>query len=108
MYQEVAIGHFAAAHADGALVVDVREPHEYESGHVPGAQLIPLGVLVHRAAELPKGRAIYVICQSGSRSQHAAALLHQLGHDVRTVLGGFAHWASAGHPVVRGMRANAG
>ncbi len=107
MFQEVDLSHFVAAHADGALVVDVREPHEYEAGHVPGAHLLPLGTLGHRARELPAGRPIYVVCQSGSRSRAAAAHLHQLGHDVRSLLGGIGGWISAGHPVIRGARANA-
>ncbi len=107
MFQEVDLSHFSAAHADGALVVDVREPHEYESGHVPGARLIPLGILAHHAADLPSDRPIYVVCQSGGRSRSAAAFLHQLGHDVRSVLGGTGAWIAAGRPVVRGVRANA-
>jgi rhodanese-related sulfurtransferase len=39
---EVDLDAFAAAQAGGALVIDVREPHEYASGHVPGARLVPL------------------------------------------------------------------
>ena len=41
---------FAAAHADGALVIDVREPMEYLAGHVPGARLIPMGQLASRTS----------------------------------------------------------
>lgn len=62
---EADLGTFAAAHADGALVIDVREPFEYVSGHVPGARLIPLARLPQHAHELPAGEPVYVICQSG-------------------------------------------
>jgi rhodanese-related sulfurtransferase len=50
--REVDLAAFAAAHAGGAVVIDVREPDEYLSGHVPGAQLIPLGRLPLRLANL--------------------------------------------------------
>jgi hypothetical protein len=42
---EVDLDAFAVAHACGAVVIDLREPYEYASGHVPGARLIPLGSL---------------------------------------------------------------
>ncbi len=106
MISEVDVRNFIAAHADGAHVLDVREPHEYASGHVPGARLVPLSTVPDVAHELPVGQPIYVICQSGSRSRIAAGHLARIGHDVRSVIGGTSGWISAGRPVVRGMRAN--
>ena len=106
MISEVDVRNFIAAHADGAHVLDVREPHEYASGHVPGARLVPLSTVPDVAHELPVGQPSYVICQSGSRSRIAAAHLARIGHDVRSVIGGTSGWISAGRPVVRGMRAN--
>ncbi len=106
MISEVDVRNFIAAHADGAHVLDVREPHEYASGHVPGARLVPLSTVPDVAHELPVGQPIYVICQSGSRSRIAAAHLARIGHDVRSVIGGTSGWIGAGRPVVRGMRAN--
>ena len=106
MISEVDVRTFIAAHADGAHVLDVREPHEYESGHVPGARLVPLSTVPDVAHELPLGSPIYVICQSGSRSRVAARHLAQIGHDVRSVIGGTSGWVGAGRPVVRGLRAN--
>ncbi len=61
------------------VVVDVREPWEYQQGHVPGAVLIPLGQLARRAGELDPQKPVAVICASGSRSQSAAAVLGQKG-----------------------------
>ena len=57
MVPEVDVHTFAAAHSDGALVIDVREPDEYVAGHVPGAKLIPLARLPHHAGGLPGRRA---------------------------------------------------
>jgi len=58
---EVPLSAFAAAHSDGAIVVDVREPGEYVTGHVPGATLVPMGQVVSRMSELPKDMPIYLI-----------------------------------------------
>ena len=102
--QEVDVHTFAAAYADGAFVIDVREPFEYEAGHVPGARLIPLGALPRHAGALPTGRPVYVICASGNRSLTAARWLAQLGVDARSVAGGTGAWANLGHPVVRGSQ----
>ncbi|HUX04127.1 MAG TPA: rhodanese-like domain-containing protein [Acidimicrobiales bacterium] len=106
MVSEVDVHSFSAAHADGALVLDVREPHEYVQGHVPGARLVPLATVPDVVHELPSGEPIYVICQSGSRSRLAAQHLSHIGRDARTVVGGVSGWLSAGRPVVRGSRAN--
>lgn len=66
---EISVEVFAAAHADGAFVVDVREPFEYVGGHVPGARLVPVGQLPSRVRELPRDERVYVICASGNRSR---------------------------------------
>jgi rhodanese-related sulfurtransferase len=102
MVQEVDVHTFAAAHADGALIIDVREPYEYCSGHVPGARLLPLDAVPQRAGELPKGQPVFVICASGNRSQTAAWWLSGAGMDAWSVAGGTSGWMSAGFPVVYG------
>ena len=61
------------------FLLDVREQWEYQEGHVPGAQLIPLGELEHRVNEVPRDRPILAICHSGQRSFAAAAYLQRLG-----------------------------
>lgn len=82
---------------DCPMVVDVREPWEYQQGHVPGAKLIPLGQLSARVAELDPERPVAVICASGSRSQSAAALLGQKGFKtVYNVSGGTGAWMYSG------------
>jgi len=101
--REVALAAFAAAHRDGAFVVDVREPGEYAGGHVPGATLAPMGELPSRLTELPKDRPVYVICASGNRSLSMTSVLIRAGHDAYSVSGGTGAWAHAGHPIARGV-----
>src|SRR2546423_8990506 len=57
------------------FLLDVREPWEYEAGHVPGAQLIPLSELEQRVNEVPRDRPVLAICHSGQRSLAAARYL---------------------------------
>jgi len=103
---EVDVWSFTAAHADGAYVLDVREPYEYVAGHVPGARLVPLSTVSDTVSELPTNQPIYVICQGGNRSRMAALELARHGRDARSVVGGTSGWIGAGQPVVRGARQN--
>lgn len=105
MVPEIDIRSFAAAHADGAFVVDVREDSEYADGHVPAAVWIPLRDIPRRAAQLPRGQTIHVICATGNRSIAAAEALRAAGFDAVSVAGGTTAWANAGRPLVRGTRA---
>jgi len=78
-------------------IVDVREPWEYQQGHVPGALLIPLGQLSMRVSELNPERPVAVICATGNRSQSAAALLGQKGFKtIYNVAGGTSAWKYKG------------
>ena len=84
------------------FLLDVREPWEFEAGHVPGARLIPLAELEDRVNEVPRDRPILAICHSGQRSLAAAGYLIQLGYAaVSNVDGGTAAWVERGYPVER-------
>src|SRR2546428_10875073 len=84
------------------FLLDVREPWEYAAGHVPGAQLIPLGELEQRVSEVPRDRPVLAICHSGQRSLAAAGYLLQLGYtEGQNVDGGTAAWSERGYPVDR-------
>lgn len=88
--------------ADDVTLLDVREPHEYQAGHVEGAQLMPLANVVALAADLPKDRPVYVVCRSGNRSLQASDALVEAGfEDVRNVDGGMIAWEAAGFDVAR-------
>jgi rhodanese-related sulfurtransferase len=100
--QEIDLDSFAAAHAAGGFVIDVREPDEYVDGHVPGARLMPLSRL-GALADVPGGQRVYVICASGNRSKAGAGLLVQRGIEAYSVAGGTGGWAATGRPIVTGV-----
>jgi rhodanese-related sulfurtransferase len=93
---------FAAAYAAGAVVLDVRNPDEYEAAHVPEAILIPLPELRARLDEVPADEPLYVICASGVRSLRAAEALAQNGYSARSVAGGTIEWVERGGKVATG------
>ena len=75
------------------LLLDVRQPEEYEAGHIPGAMLIPLGELEARREELERDKKISAYCRSGHRSMAAAIALCELGFkDVHNLEGGILNW----------------
>jgi len=75
------------------LLLDVRQPEEYESGHIPGAILIPLGELEARQQELDRSKRIITYCRSGRRGMAAAVVLCGLGfHGLQSVEGGMLDW----------------
>ena len=85
--------------ADGALLLDVREPDEFEQGAVPGSMHIPRGHLESQSEGRlgDRARPIVVICASGVRSAFAAKTLGELGYaDVVSVEGGFNRWKDEG------------
>ena len=76
------------------LLVDVRQPEEYEAGHIPGAVLISLGELEARQDELDRNRRIITYCRSGRRSMAAAITLCGLGFkNVQHLEGGILAWS---------------
>ena len=100
---EITVDDLAAALDDGLVpLVDVRQPEEYEAGHVPGAKLIPLADVVARTGEIPRQGPVYVICHTGPRSQRAADYYRNLGIDAYNVDGGTKAWAEAGLDVTHG------
>lgn len=70
------------------MIIDVREPFEFSSGHIPGAINIPLG----KITEYKPNGPIFVICQSGARSQSATSTLISHGFDATNVRGGMNSW----------------
>jgi rhodanese-related sulfurtransferase/rubrerythrin len=75
------------------ILLDVRQPEEYEAGHIPGAKLIPLGELEARQAELDRGKKIITYCRSGHRSMAAAIALCGLGFEgIYHMDGGILNW----------------
>jgi len=86
----------------GALVVDVREPAEYASGHVPGAISIPQADLALRLDDIPRERDVLVVCEGGVRSLRASKFLRQTGFaSVNNLVGGTNAWRQAGLAIER-------
>lgn len=70
-------------------LIDIREPMEYQSGHVPGAKNIPMQRLLSNPEKyLDKGKNYKIVCQSGGRSSRACGALADMGYDVTNVAGG--------------------
>ena len=87
---------------DGAFLLDVRTPEEYQEAHIPGSTLIPLDTLVSRANELPEDETIVIYCRSGNRSLQAVNLLEQAGFtNVHSMDQGINYWIAQGYEVVR-------
>lgn len=99
---EITVDELAARRAEGAPLIDVRQPEEYEEFRVPGAVLLPLGEVPERVEEVPKEGTVYVICKSGGRSAKAVEHLRAQGIDAVNVAGGSLAWVEAGHPVETG------
>ena len=77
-----------------AQLIDVREPNEFEGGHILGARNIPLSQLKNRLKEIRPDKPVYLYCQSGLRSGRAATMLHRKGYkELSHLQGGFKKWS---------------
>lgn len=85
----------------GDVFIDVREPGEYDGGHVAGAVNVPIDTIPGRIAEIPDGQVI-TLCSMGGRAGKAAQRLDALGRTAMSLDGGTKAWAAAGLPVVTG------
>jgi rhodanese-related sulfurtransferase len=84
------------------MLLDVRQPEEFQAEHIAGARLIPLGDLPAKMSDLPRDREILVICASGSRSGVATRQLTTAGFQVKNIRGGMSNWSRAGLPIQHG------
>jgi len=88
--------------SSGAEIIDVRETHEYTTGHVPGAGHIPVNTVYARREELPKDKDVIFICAVGQRSALAAEMAAAAGLTrLFNMEGGTDAWIKAGEPVER-------
>ena len=86
----------------GLLVLDVREPHETQTGVIPGAKLIPMRDVLAQIGELRDlQKPVVVYCAHGVRSANVATHLRDRGLDARTLTGGINAWVSAGGELVQ-------
>ena len=99
---EIDIDEFADHVDRGAKIIDVREPDEYAAGHVPGAQLIPLGTVADHLDRFAADGTTFVICQVGARSRRVCEFAASQGYDVVNVTGGTGAWMRSGRETIRG------
>lgn len=85
------------------VLLDVREPNEFEAVRAPGALLVPTSSFTSRLDDLPTNRPLLVICRTGVRSAAVTGFLARSGrNDVANVAGGMEAWERAGLPIRRG------
>jgi rhodanese-related sulfurtransferase len=101
--QQVSVEEAVQLREEGAFILDVREPQEWEAGHIDGATLIPLGQIPDRLDEIPQDQPVVVVCRSGNRSGQATQFLRQNGFGLTTSMsGGMNQWAAANLEIVTG------
>ncbi len=83
----------------GHVLLDVRTPAEFNSGHIANAVNISVETLASRLNEVPKGMPIVVYCRSGNRSATAAQILADAGYREVYDLGGIIDWQRLGFPI---------
>ena len=98
---EIDVVELAARREEGAPIIDVRRPAEYEEVRVAGAHLIPLAEVPERIDEVPTDATVYVICARSPRSAKAVEHYRAHGIDAVNVAGGTVAWIDAGLPVDR-------
>ncbi len=85
-----------AVEQSGALVIDVRQPAEYEEAHIPGAVNIPLRELAANVDKIPTDRQVFVYCKSGYRAAVANSSLRMMGYDnTLSFSGSWLAWTAA-------------
>jgi rhodanese-related sulfurtransferase len=100
---EISVSDASSMRDAGAFILDVRQPEEWNEGHIPGATLIPLGELASRVNEVPKDQKVVVVCRSGNRSQQGRDILLSAGYtQVTSMAGGINEWKASGFETVSG------
>jgi rhodanese-related sulfurtransferase len=84
---------------EGLTLLDVREPDEWDEGHIEGALHIPMMSIPGEMGTIPADGQVLVVCHVGARSARVAAFLQQQGVDAYNLAGGMVAWARAGRPI---------
>ena len=82
-----------------AVLVDVREPHEWEAGRIPGARHVQLEHLASQADSIPRDKRVVFQCRLGVRSAMATKAFRAAGYDALSMAGGIQAWHDAGLPL---------
>jgi molybdopterin/thiamine biosynthesis adenylyltransferase/rhodanese-related sulfurtransferase len=104
VHEALAHQHEAGPEHQEIVLVDVREKHEWNEGHIPGATHVPRGYLELQVEEAvpDKSKTVVLYCAGGVRSLMAGVTLQQMGYqDVISMSGGFGQWKGNGYPFVQ-------
>ena len=83
----------------GPQLIDVREPHERDAGHLAGSRHVELGALSAQAASIERTRPVIFYCRVGARSTMAAEAFRAAGYEAYSMAGGLVRWAGEGRPL---------
>jgi rhodanese-related sulfurtransferase len=97
--REITVEELADLVANGSRLVDVREHHEYDDGHVPGAVHVPLATVPDNIDQFRGEGPTFVICRSGGRSLRVCEFLADRGVEAVNVAGGTLAWQLSGRDV---------
>lgn len=102
---EVSVDQADPVIAEADILIDVREPSEYEQGHISGSINIPRGLLEFKVGSIPslesRDKKVVVYCKTSGRSALAAASLLAMGYlNVTSIEGGIDHWIESGKPII--------
>lgn len=101
--KQISVSEAAAKGDQGAFILDVRTPEEWEDFHIEGSTLIPLEELKARVGEVPRDAEVVIVCRSGNRSQEGRDILLGAGFtNVSSMKGGLLDWQKQNYPVVAG------
>lgn len=92
-YQEINGDEMQELTKKGVRLIDVREPSEFQEGHLEGAELVPLGTVSEASKNWDKTKPLIMMCRSGNRSGQAAGFLKSEGfREVYNLAGGIMAW----------------
>jgi rhodanese-related sulfurtransferase len=101
--KEISVDEAYQLFQNGEFILDVRQPDEYEAGHIPGSVLIPLDLLESKLSEIPQDNEVVVVCRSGNRSATGRDILLNAGFtSVTSMAGGMNQWHEKGYEIIVG------
>lgn len=97
---QVSAAEAAEMLTNDAVLLDVREQHEWDAGHAPQARHLAMSELAGRISEIPTDVPVVCVCHGGGRSGAVSETLHRNGYNALNLRGGMVAWEAAGLPVV--------
>lgn len=104
--REISLQEAEVAIQQADVLIDVREADEYAAGHLPGAVLLPRGLLEFKLSGTPtlasRDLQVVLYCKTSGRAALAAQTMHSMGYlNVQSIAGGFDAWVAAGKAVIK-------